>query len=276
VDIWRAMAEGITDAIAGQKGMDNSSDYDRTFMTYHCYASSSRWFAEDEWIDMHTWGSYHERKSNERAYLTAWHEWDNKNHKPFVNSEPAYEQLPINYDWANISYGRFDASDMRQVAYWSVFAGAAGHTYGGHEVWQMYKKDNPYPPLTTHNQVEWDEAMEYEGANQIQHLKALMEFYDFFSRKPDLDVIAVNPNDPSGKLVATRGNNYIMVYAPTGKNIYLNKLKVNFNTFKAYWFNPQDGKTSTADHKSTTDTYEFNPPGEPLVGNDWVLILSSE
>ena len=76
VEIWRAMAEGITDAINGGKAFDGKADYASTCMTYHCFASSSIWFKEDPWIDFHTWGSYHEKRFNDRAYLAAWKEWN--------------------------------------------------------------------------------------------------------------------------------------------------------------------------------------------------------
>ena len=205
VEIWRSMAEGITDGISGENSMDGMAAFDRTFMTYHCYATSANWFSEDEWIDMHTWGSYHEKRDNDRAIYAGWAEWNRINHKPFVNSEPAYENLPVNYDWLNVSEGVFDDFDTRQVAYWSVFSGAAGHTYGGHEVWIMHKKDNPNPGLTDHLKMEWKEALELKAAGEMKHLMQLMLSQDFYSRAPNLDVIANNPHDPTGRLLGMLG-----------------------------------------------------------------------
>ncbi len=275
VDIWRAMAEGITDAVSGEDTFNFSSDYSSTFMTYHCYASSSKWFAEDDWIDMHTWGSYHEKRNNERAYYISWSEWAIKNTKPFVNSEPAYENLPINYDWADVSNGRFDDFDVRQIAYWSVFSGCAGHTYGGHEVWMMYKEENQFLPLTKHNINEWELALDYKGANEMKYLKELMLSYDYFSRKPNLEIIADNPDDPMGKLIACSGEGYCMVYSPTGKNIVVDTSKIAFTIYTSQWFNPKNGTLSKANYSSEKDCFTYNPPGEIIRGNDWVLILSA-
>ncbi|MEM9329306.1 MAG: DUF4038 domain-containing protein, partial [Bacteroidota bacterium] len=221
VEIWRSMAEGITDGVVGEDRFDQQAEYEKTFMTYHCYATSANWFGEDDWIDMHTWGSYHEKRNNDRAIYAAWAEWDRVNHKPHVNSEPAYENLPINYDWANVSQGVFDDFDARQVAYWSVFGGAAGHTYGGHEVWIMHKFSNPNPALTQRLEIEWEEGLDLKGAGEMQHLKNLMLSQDPLSRRPNLTVIADNPHDPTGRLLACSGDGYIMVYAPTGKTIQL-------------------------------------------------------
>jgi len=275
-EIWRAMAEGITDAVNGKDTYDNVADYNKTFMTFHCYAPSSRWFAEDAWIDMHTWGSYHERRDNERAFYVSWAEWDLKNYKPFVNSEPAYENLPINYDWANVSNGKFDDFDVRQIAYWSVFSGCAGHTYGAHEVWMMFKTKNLFPPLTDNLTTEWEGALEYKGGYEMKHLKDLILSYDFYSRKPDLEVLAENLNDPTGRLIACSGKDYVMVYAPTGKDILLDKARIDFDISNTRWFDPRNGKKQEANYETKGDILNFEAPGEVERGNDWVLIVEGE
>lgn len=274
VDIWRAMAEGITDAISGDTIRDGQANYDRTFMTYHCYASSSKWFAGDDWIDMHTWGSYHEKRNNERAYYVAWSEWDRNDHLPFVNSEPAYENLPINYDWAKVSNGRFDDFDARQAAYWSVLAGSSGHTYGAHEVWIMHKNENPHPPLTASLEIEWKEALDLPGAHQMQHLRDLLLSVDYFSRGPNRQIIADNPNDPMGRLIASTGTGYAMIYAPTGKEIVVDYSKLDFPPSSATWFDPRTGERTQASGSSSGDYSSFDPPGEVARGNDWVLLLT--
>ena len=53
-----------------------------------------------------------------------------------ADGEPRYEDHPIDWKPAN---GWFDAADVRQAAYWAVLAGAAGHTYGDHNLWQMWQ-----------------------------------------------------------------------------------------------------------------------------------------
>ncbi|MEM7656458.1 MAG: glycoside hydrolase family 140 protein [Bacteroidota bacterium] len=276
VEIWRSMAEGITDAINGQSKQDGKADFDQTSMTYHCFASSANWFAEDDWIDFHTWGSYHEKRNNDRAYLAAWAEWQKTHETPFLNSEPLYENLPINYDWAKVSNGRFDAFDARQAAYWSVFGGAAGHTYGAHEVWMMHKAVNKNPPLSLNLEIEWEDALDLPGGHQMQHLRDLMESVDGPSRKPDLMIVAENPHDPMGKMIACRGDGYHLVYAPTGKIIRLHAEAIQFPSFQANWLNPRTGKELLAKGEESALFWTFDPPGEPERGNDWVLVLRQE
>jgi len=273
VEIWRAMAEGITDAINQNYGLDGVADYENTFMSYHCYPSSSRWFHKDPWIDMHTWGSYHEKRDNERAFFEAQNDWNLSHPKPTLNSEPAYELLPINYDWTNVSNGRFDDFDVRQQAYWSVFAGACGHTYGCNPVWQMYKTKNPNPPLTLKNKEEWDAALDEPGAFQMEFLKELILSRDFFSRKPNQALLAENPHDPTGHLQACGGDNFCMVYIPTGKAIKMHLDKMAPQEVHCSWFNPRDGSSLDLGLISTGEITTFDPPGEEQRYNDWVLIV---
>lgn len=275
VEIWRAMAEGITDAINGSYGFDGASDYTSTFMTYHCYTSSSRWFHEDPWIDMHTWGSYHEKRDNERAYYEAMDDWNLADPKPTLNSEPAYELLPVNYDWARVSLGRFDAFDARQHAYWSVFAGTCGHTYGCNPVWQMYKKTNPYPPLTLQNTMEWSEALNAPGASQMAHLKNLILSKEFHSRKPDQSILAENPHDPTGHLQACTGDGYGLVYIPTGKAVKIHLEKFGSELVACSWFNPREGTMMDIGCIQASGIHEFHPPGVEERGNDWVLVIEN-
>lgn len=276
VQIWRAMAEGITDGVTDTPGYDGKADYRRTFMTYHCYASSSRWFHNDPWIDMHTWGSYHEKRDNERAYYEAQDDWKLDPPKPTLNSEPAYELLPVNYDWEHVSGGRFDDFDVRQQAYWSVFAGTCGHTYGCNPVWQMYKKANPHPPLTLQNRKEWHEALDEPGASQVGYLKELILSRSFPDRRPAQHILAENPHDPAGHLQACAGDRWWMVYIPTGKEVHLHMERPAGNRAQATWFNPREGHFGTPELTATGAITRFDPPGEPGRGNDWVLIIDFE
>jgi hypothetical protein len=54
--------------------------------------------------------------------------------KPALDGEPAYEYPPD----AMPAKRPVGALQVRRNAYWAVFAGAFGHTYGTHPIWQMY------------------------------------------------------------------------------------------------------------------------------------------
>ena len=74
-DLWRALAKGIADGTNGVDSLAGPTDYSTTFMTYHCYASSSQWFQHDPWLKMNMWGSYHSDYSLTRAYEQASADW---------------------------------------------------------------------------------------------------------------------------------------------------------------------------------------------------------
>lgn len=273
VAVWRAMAEGITDAVNGEHTFDNQADYTHTFMTYHCYRSSSTWFHADPWIDMHTWGSYHAMHDNERAYFVAHEDWNLKNPKPTLNSEPAYELSPVNYKWEKAEEGYFDDFDVRQVAYWSVFSGACGHTYGCDPIWQMYKSENQHLPQTKTTKMEWYAALDAPGAFQMNYLKNLILSRPFWGRMPNQPLIAENPYDPVGYLTATSGDGFALVYIPTGKPVIINTGLIPASKLKFWWYNPGNGKATFLAEKDNQERMNFDPPGEMKRGNDWVLVI---
>jgi len=277
VEIWRAIAEGITDGVSGNRNFDQKSSYWKTFMTYHCFESSSRWFKKDGWIDMHTWGSYHEKRNNERAYKAVAFDRQLDNPKPTLNSEPAYELLPINYDWKKVANGRFDDFDVRQTAYWSLFSGTCGHTYGCNPVWQMYEHDKQIEPLTYKNRITWREALDESGAIQMGFMKELVMSRDFTTMKPHQELIAKNLHDPEGYLVACSGNGFSFIYAPTGKSFQVDFSEIEFNKVEATWFNPRtNDKLKTIVVMDEDQVQEYDPPNVTKRGNDWVLILDDK
>ena len=71
----------------------------------------------------------------------------------------------------------------RRYAYWSVFAGSFGHTYGHSSVIQMYNESISEPDYGA--KKYWHEAIFDDGAQQMQHLKNLILSYSFFDRIPD-------------------------------------------------------------------------------------------
>ena len=63
--------------------------------------------------------------------------WAYKPIKPVIDGEPSYEDIPIGLHFPEGP--RWQASDVRRYAYWDVFAGAFGHTYGHNAIMQMAK-----------------------------------------------------------------------------------------------------------------------------------------
>ena len=63
-------------------------------------------------------------------------------------------------------------ADVRRYAYWSVFAGAFGYTYGSSAVMQFYQ---PGDKAAAYGAKEyWTKAINDPGANQMKYVKELM------------------------------------------------------------------------------------------------------
>ena len=276
--IWRAMAEGIADGVNGEDEPDGRSDFSTTCMTHHAFGSSSIWFHLDPWIDFHMWGSYHSDFSIPRAWEQAGRDWALPDPKPTLNGEPAYENHPVNWIRDN---GRFTSTDSRQIAYWSVFSGACGHTYGCHDVWQFYE---PGRKPVTDAEKPWKEAILLPGAAQMVFLKRLMESRPLFGRVPDQQLIAGGTGSGSGHAVATRGQGFAFIYIPTGQPVTVRMELLQWKKMKAWWYDPRNGASVLIGIYDQTGPSSFHPPGVSKElewlrtgrGCDWVLVLDDD
>jgi hypothetical protein len=275
IDLWRAMAEGITDGVDGLNNFDGQANYNVTLMTHHAYSSSSNWFHNDSWIDFHAWGSYHADFYNARAYTEAAKDWQLSHPKPTLNSEPAYEEHILNWIKDN---GYFTAFDVRQIAYWSVFAGACGHTYGAHPIWQFYDSTRASISLV---KTYWQDALNYAGARQMIFLKKLMLSRPMLELLPDQTVITGGQQEGSGHICAIRGQHFAFLYIPTGAVVTIQMGKISGERVTASWYDPRTGNTVRIGEFDNSGTCTFDPPGlsEELAwlqtgrGCDWVLVL---
>ena len=277
LELWRSMAEGIADGTNNIRLQDGKADYSTTLMTHHSFNSSSKWFHGDEWLDFHTWGSYHAEVNNTRSYLGAMADWNLPDPKPTLNSEPCYEGHGINY--ALEDNGVFTSTDVRMAAYWSVFSGAAGFTYGSQPIWQFTdesrKKHSPQTYTT------WQKGMDMPGAFQMGHLKKLMDSRPMLDLKPDQSVIVGGQGDCGTYACAIRGKSHILVYTPIGNKITLQMGIISGEKVRAMWFDPRNGETTPIGEFANKGEHSFTVPGmsKDLAwltsgrGCDWVLIL---
>ncbi|MBN1894731.1 glycoside hydrolase family 140 protein, partial [bacterium] len=273
--LWRAMAEGIADGTNGEDSLNSRADYSTTCMTHHAFGSSSLWFHEDPWIDFHMWGSYHSDFSLSRAWEQAGSDWALPRPKPTLNAEPAYENHPVNWIRDN---GKFTSYDSRQIAYWSVFSGACGHTYGCHEVWQFYA---PGRMPVTFADRSWQEALLLPGAGQMIFLRRLMESRPQFGRVPDQALIAGGTGPGSGHAAALRGRGFAFFYLPAGYPIVVRTELLEWKKIKAWWYDPRNGESVLIGIYGNTGPLTFQPLGVSKElewlrtgrGCDWVLVL---
>lgn len=243
---------------------------------------SSEWFHDRDWLDFNMFQSGHRTYNQDTAsdshrfgpdnWKYVQREWSLKPTKPTLDGEPSYEEIPYGLHDPNLPY--WVAADLRRYAYWSVFAGGAGFTYGHNSVMQFYRAsdgDNKAFGAKSY----WTDAMTYPGAEQMHHLKDLMLSVNYYSRIPAQNLI-LDQSEQYEYQTATQGKDYILVYTFTGRDITLKMGSLQGDSLNVQWFDPRTGDYLERGKVKNTDTQVFDAPGEPVEGNDWVLVLRQE
>ncbi len=262
--VWRAMAAGIKVGVGGH-----------TLMTYHPRGGrgSSQAFHDDDWLDCNMWQSGHMRPDIPNWELIT-QDYQRTPIKPVLDGEPNYEDHPINpftRQWLP-EYGYFRDDDVRKQAYRAVFAGAFGHTYGHHAVWQIWT-----PERATINFPDrpWQEAIVRPGANHMQHLRSLIESRPFLNRIPDQTLILSDIGEEGQHIRATRADDgsYALVYIPNaGREITLSTQQLSGIILRSWWYDPRTGQAQmiaeVARPQDNRLTYTT-----PTSAEDWVLVM---
>lgn len=249
-------------------------------ITFHPFGrtQSSMWFHQEPWLDFNMCQSGHRRYDQDNTTL-AYGE-DNWRYiqsdyqltppKPIIDGEPSYEGIPQGLHDTLQPY--WNDADLRRYAYWSVFAGAFGFTYGHSAVMQFYRPGDvgSYGP-----KAYWQAALEAPGAGQMQHLKNLLLSRPFLECIPDQGLIEGEAGERYDHLVATRGTNYALVYNYTGRSMHIRMGVIEGQQVQASWFDPRNGQSQTIGQFENQGVLEFDPPGETAPGNDWVLVLDA-
>lgn len=257
-EIIRSMARGI-----------ESGDGGKNLISFHPQGgkSSSDFFPNEDWLDFHMSQTGHSSLSKNYQY--------NEKHrrlnplKPHLDAEPRYEDHPNQFKPAE--FGWMDDFDARQTAYWSMLSGAFGHTYGNHNIWQMYAPGRkPVSWARTH----WKVALEHPGAWQMGIMRRFFEKRNWHQLQPDQGIIASeNPETPAYVVAAiSRDHDFLIAYLPYGNKVTINTGKLKQKELKASWFNPRDGYTTEIGRFENTGSKEFQPHSEGR-GSDWILLV---
>jgi len=259
VEIWRAIGETI-------KRVD--SDH---LVTYHPRGkhSSSLHFHGEPWLDFnmiqsgHSQIGFHNDDQIEADY-------NRTPTKPVLEGEPRYESHPVNWNPHN---GFFNDYDARQAAYWSLFAGAFGHTYGHVNMWRF---NIPGKKQATERfdmmDLPWEEVMDYPGAFQMSCLRNLMLSRPQKGRRPFQALLARN-YEGEARIRVTLGDGYAFVYTPYGYPTEVKRGELSWSKSCCWWYDPRTGASYAIDESPGGEDPCFTPPGKPYRSNDWVLVI---
>jgi hypothetical protein len=239
-EVWNSLATAI-------KSIDKNH-----LMTFHPRGRtmSGTWFNNEAWLDFNMFQSGHRRygqRMGDGEYpIEENTEEDNWRFverslalnptKPVIDGEPSYENIPQGLHDPNEVLWK--DCDVRRYAYWSVFAGAFGHTYGNNSIMQM-KKDGIGGAYGA--KEPWYEALNDPGINQMKYVKNLILTFPFFDRIPDQTVIAGNNGIRYDRLIATRGKDYLLVYNYTNRPMNIDLTKISGQKKKVWLYSPING-----------------------------------
>lgn len=267
-DVWDALAESIRESDS------------RHLMTFHPRGrtTSARWFNDRDWLDFNMFQSghrrYDQRMGNKDYPIPDGTEEDSWMYvdsaqvhsplKPVLDGEPSYEDIPQGLHSADEPL--WNDKDVRRYAYWSVFAGSCGHTYGHNVIMQFARPGIPGAYFADGEKKPWYRALDDAGRNQMKHLKHLMLAFPYYERVADSTVV-LNNGVRYDRLLATRGNDYLMVYNHTGRPVELDFSRISGAKKRVWSMSPVNGSLRYLGETSGK-RYKYTP--EP--GNDMVLI----
>ncbi len=248
VSVFRAMAQGIKAAGAKQ------------LMTFHPPGGgggSADWLHGEDWLDFHARQSGHSRR-----YTPNWRYLDRdyalEPVRPCIDMEPCYENHPVDFRSHSLW---FDDHDVRCAAYWAVFHGAFGHTYGCHDIWMMRKPGDP-PGGTARGW--WFESLHLPGARQMGYLKRLMLSRPFLTRRPAPELVLQRDRVESDHAAATRDGgagadatdaSYVMAYSPLAGPIALDTRVLGQGRLRVWDVNPRTGRAVVLDEPENAGRY---------------------
>ncbi len=250
--------------------------------------SSSLWFHEENWLDFNMYQSGHRRY--DQASLGAWD--DNKQketffgedcwkyadrdramvpRKPTVDAEPSYEWILQGLHDRSQPY--WQAWDARRYAYWDVFAGTMGHTYGHNSIQQFYQ--NPLVSGSFGVRWRWDDAIHHVGSDGMGILRNLMESVDWYNGVPADDWLVSGQREKEHRIALLAGVNWLFAYDATGEKFELNLEKWKGREIQAWWMDPAGGCRSYLAELTGKNRAEFRPVPKFSADKDWVLILKA-
>ncbi len=251
--VWEALGRGLKSADPGH------------LMTFHPSGGShsSACFHQAGWLDFNMFQSGHSDKyiSNYRMIAS---DYSLLPVKPCMDGEPCYEDHPVNWDG---KYGWFDDEDVRRAAYWALFSGAHGHTYGCHPVWQMLDEGRTPVGNARHS---WHQVLDLPGAWDMIHVRNLMESRPRITGIPDMTLITSDPGNEVNHMQAFRGKGYAFIYLPANRTVTIDPAPIAAETIRAWWFNPRTGVAEKIGDLKGSSSHTFRTP---VAGVDWVLVI---
>ncbi|MEM9327519.1 MAG: DUF4038 domain-containing protein [Bacteroidota bacterium] len=185
--------------------------------------------------------------------------------KPTLDAEAWYEN--------NKAFCDGSAFNIRRRAYFTIFAGAFGHTYGAGGIWDGLEVDEGCSRRAL-------AALDYPGARHMSHISSFLHGLgeDFLKIRPDQSfIVSENPDtyDEHVQSVVAEDGSFGLVYSASDQGYTLDLSKLSSRRIGGIWYNPREDKYRVLPWKGDKKEgrLSVDPPGDLGPGNDWVFIV---
>ena len=211
----------------------------------------STYFHHENWLDFYMNQSWDRILFIDSMMV---HDGNLEDPKPTFLSEAKYEGSHYPPYTKNAAKGDY-CSDwhVRLQAYWSVFAGGFGHTYGALGLWNC-------------DGILDKKILAYPGADDMRHLRKLFESKPSLTRVYDDSFINTETEDGRYLLDVVLGTwdhtkSWAFVYTSQGSGFTIDLAKFNAEKIRARWYDPRLGVYWNVGVFNTDGEQEFDPPG---------------
>ena len=266
-----ALVDGIRDGDTGNKLLTVHADYKR----------GTSISSVGEICDFNNWqtGQWCCLEDLPRKDDRAWKVWEaiqfdyNKMYdgkpKPTLDSEAWYEN---NKDFCDAT-----PFNIRRRAYFTIFAGAFGHTYGAGGIWDGLASEQGCSRKAL-------DAIHYPGARHMGYVSDFLHGLGdgFLKLRPDQSIIVAGNSDSYDthlQSTVAEDDSFALIYSASDATYQVNFSKLSGYTISGVWYNPRNNKYKTESSFIVTDKtkiQQIDPPGDLGAGNDWVLIVGDK
>ncbi len=258
-------------------------------VTFHPFGRTTTcdYFPDADWLDFYMFQSGHRRY--DQASLNQWDDSlsqgyfygeDNwryisrvdacGNIKPVLDGEPSYEQIPQGLHDPTQPF--WQEIDVRRFAYWSVFSGCAGFTYGHNALMQFHKSRETVGAYGC--TIPWYDAIHSPGSDNMAVMCRLMNSIPFETGRAAQELLADEPREKHERISVFAGDGFVLCYDYTGRDIYLKSSLLAADLKNAWWVDPTTGIRSYIGAITRDKDLHFEKPYGAHSHQDWLLLLT--
>ncbi|WP_198510325.1 apiosidase-like domain-containing protein, partial [Bacillus solitudinis] len=232
-------------------------------------STMSYWTDEEAWISFIMIQSGHGLTPKNYDLVKTY--YDTEQPMPVFDAEPAYEQMPTAFPVPGTQFEYHGGWMVRKRAYWSLFAGSFGHTYGHASVWCMISEKERDSWRT----YSWFEALDRPGAWQIKILRDFLESRDLSQCTPSQKILTEQRHkkedilDEHNQACINEGE-FICVYFPSGGEETIDVGRLKSDDLHMWWFNPRDGQCYLQNNVTSEEPIQLTE----VLKNDAIKIVT--